>query len=150
MPTKKKAAPKRTTPNKAAKKVMSSYEDLQGHIPKLPTPAVEVFANMYSKREYEIEMEIPEFTAICPKTGLPDFGAITITYVPDKVCLELKSLKEYMVSYRNLGIFHENVVNKVLDDLVKACKPRKMTVYGEYNVRGGIYTSVTAEYVKKR
>jgi len=123
-----------------------SYEGKQEHIRELQTPAIEVFRNIYEDRDYRIDFEIPEFTAICPKTGLPDFGIVYITYYPDQWNLELKSLKEYFTSYRNLGIFHENVVNRVLDDLVKACSPRKMIVHADYNVRGGIKTRVSARY----
>ncbi len=126
--------------------MQSSYDDRQDHVPDLPTPAIEVFRNVYPDRDYRIDMEIPEFTAICPKTGLPDFGTIYLSYKPREHCLELKSLKEYFVSYRSMGIFHENVVNKVLDDIVKAAKPRWARVHGDYNVRGGILTRVTAVY----
>ena len=127
-------------------KQVSSYEGRQDHIRDLKTPDIEVFENIYSDREYTIELEIPEFTAICPKTGLPDFGIIYITYIPQKVCLELKSLKEYMVFYRNIGIFHENVVNKVVDDIVEAALPKQLSVSAVYNVRGGITTTVSREY----
>jgi 7-cyano-7-deazaguanine reductase len=127
-------------------KQVSSYEGRQDHIRDLKTPDIEVFENIYSDREYTIELEIPEFTAICPKTGLPDFGIIYISYIPQKVCLELKSLKEYMVFYRNIGIFHENVVNKVVDDIVKAALPKQLSVSAVYNVRGGITTTVSREY----
>jgi 7-cyano-7-deazaguanine reductase len=92
---------------------------------------------------------MPEFTCLCPKTGLPDFARIAIHYIPDKACLELKSLKYYELFYHNVGIFHENVVNKFLDDLVRACKPRWMEIVGEFNARGGIKTSVRAEYKKE-
>jgi len=125
---------------------MGEYEGKQGHIPALETPAIEVFENVYAGKNYRVEMEFPEFTAICPKTGLPDFGTIFVTYIPDKVCLELKSLKEYYFFYRNVGIFHENVVNKVLEDLVKACDPVELKVEAVYNVRGGITTTVEREY----
>ncbi|MCB1168658.1 MAG: NADPH-dependent 7-cyano-7-deazaguanine reductase QueF, partial [Leptospiraceae bacterium] len=90
-----------------------------------------------------------EFTAICPKTGLPDFGTIYLSYRPDQFCLELKSLKEYITAYRSLGIFHENVVNRILEDLVAACKPHWMRVHGDYNVRGGIKTRVTASFKRQ-
>lgn len=138
------------TPSKTS--ASSSYEGKQDHIRDLTLPAVEVFRNIYADRDYTVEMCIPEFTSVCPKTGLPDFGEIAITYVPNTVCLELKSLKEYIISYRNLGIFQENIVNRILDDLVRCCKPRWMRVSGRFNVRGGIGTSVTAEYpqTKKR
>lgn len=124
----------------------SSYEGLQNKIKKIKSPKVDTFKNLYPDRDYCITIDIPEFTCICPKTGLPDFAVITIRYIPDRLCLELKSLKYYELSYRSLGIFHENVVNKFLDDLVKACAPRWMEVTGEFNARGGIKTSVKAEY----
>jgi len=127
-------------------KKASSYDGRQDGIPKLKTPSIETFKNVYPKNDYTIELEFPEFTAICPKTGLPDFGTIVITYVPNNDCLELKSLKEYFLFYRNIGVFHENVVNKTLDDLVKACKPKKMKVFADYNVRGGIHTVVERKY----
>jgi 7-cyano-7-deazaguanine reductase len=93
---------------------------------------------------------MPEFTSVCPKTGLPDHGVITLTYVPDKWCLELKSLKMYMLAYRNLGIFQENVVNRFLRDVVKACKPITATVSGEFTPRGGVYSTVTASWSRRR
>ena len=111
-----------------------------------PSKNLETFANPRPQRDFEINMECPEFTCVCPKTGQPDFATIRITYVPDKICLELKSLKLYLWSYRNEGTFHEAVTNKILDDLVAACQPRKMTVVGDFNVRGGIHTTVTATY----
>ena len=107
---------------------------------------LETFANPRPQREFEINMECSEFTCVCPKTGQPDFATIRITYVPDKLCIELKSLKLYLWSYRTQGTFHEAVTNKILDDLVSACQPRKMTVFGDFNVRGGIHTTVTASY----
>lgn len=125
------------------------YEGRQGHIPQLETPPIEVFENVYAGNDYLIELENPEFTAICPKTGLPDFGVIYISYKPGKYCLELKSLKEYFVFYRDMGIFHENVVNKVLDDLVRASSPRYLKVRADYNVRGGIKTRVEREYTAR-
>ncbi|PJA78535.1 MAG: NADPH-dependent 7-cyano-7-deazaguanine reductase QueF, partial [Nitrospirae bacterium CG_4_9_14_3_um_filter_51_5] len=99
-------------------------------------PRIETWPNQYPG--YEITIEIPEYTAICPKTGLPDFGTIRLTYVPDKSCLELKSLKMYIHAYRNLGIFYENVVNKILADFVKACRPVSASVTGEFTARGGL------------
>ncbi|HBS05980.1 MAG TPA: NADPH-dependent 7-cyano-7-deazaguanine reductase QueF [Leptospiraceae bacterium] len=123
-----------------------AYEGRQDHVRDLKFPEIEVFANIYPGKSYRIDMEIPEFTAICPKTGLPDFGILYLAYKPAEFCLELKSLKEYVTAYRNVGIFHENVVNRMLDDLVKACKPRWMRLHGDYNVRGGIKTRVTATY----
>jgi 7-cyano-7-deazaguanine reductase len=129
------------------KKSASLYEDKQDHIPDWQTPSIEWFENVYTGRDYTIEFTIPEFTAVCPKTGLPDFGSIYIEYSPRDRCLELKSLKEYFMAYRNVGIFHENVVNKVLEDLVAAVDPYKMKVVGDYNVRGGVKTVVRREYV---
>lgn len=127
----------------------SSYDGRQSHIPSLATPEIEVFENVYKDREYTIEFSIPEFTAICPKTGLPDFGTIEITYAPADVCLELKSLKEYMFFFRNVGIFHENVVNKITEDVIRACNPIFLKVRGDYNIRGGIKTVVSREYRKQ-
>ena len=109
---------------------------------------LETFPNPYPGRDYEIAMECPEFTSLCPMTGLPDFGEIRITYVPDAKCVELKSLKYYIIEFRNRGIFYEHVTNEILDDLVAALQPRRMTVVGDFSVRGGIKTLVTAEYRK--
>ncbi|OGU46044.1 MAG: NADPH-dependent 7-cyano-7-deazaguanine reductase QueF, partial [Ignavibacteria bacterium GWB2_36_8] len=109
----------------------------------------EVFKNEYPNRDYNIIHSAPEFTSVCPKTGQPDFGKITIEYVPDELCIELKSLKLYLNSYRNDGIFYESVTNKILDDLVEACKPRYMLITSEFNVRGGISSTVEAEYMKE-
>ena len=111
-------------------------------------PAIETFPNPSPERDYEIAIRCPEFTSVCPKTGLPDFGEIRITYVPDDRCIELKALKLYMVGFRNQGIFYEAVTNRILDDLVAACRPRRMTVVGDFSVRGGISTQVTADYVQ--
>jgi len=124
----------------------SDYEGRQGHIPELETPVIEVFENVYSGKDYLIQLHFPEFTAICPKTALPDFGVIDIEYRPALYCLELKSLKEYFNFYRNLGIFHENVVNKVFEDIQKSCQPNALKVKVIYNVRGGITTTVEREY----
>ena len=110
---------------------------------------LETFPNPRPGREYEIEIRCPEFTSVCPKTGLPDFGEIVVHYVPDDLCLELKALKLYMVGFRNQGIFYEAVTNRILDDLVAACQPRRMTVTGSFSVRGGISTVVKADYVKE-
>lgn len=109
---------------------------------------LETFPNPRPGRDYDIEIHCPEFTSVCPKTGLPDFGEIIIRYVPDQLCLELKALKYYMVEFRNRGIFYEAVTNEILDDLVAVCSPRRMTVTGDFSVRGGISTSVTATYEK--
>ncbi|HXG52090.1 MAG TPA: preQ(1) synthase [candidate division Zixibacteria bacterium] len=111
-----------------------------------PRTELETFPNPRPGRDYEIAMECPEFTCVCPRTGQPDFATIRIRYVPDTLCLELKSLKLYLWSFRDQGAFHEAVVNRILDDLVQACRPKSMTVTGDFNVRGGIHTVVTAEY----
>lgn len=124
----------------------SRYEGLQENIRRLKTPRIEVWQNKYPNKEYIINLEVTEFTCICPKTGLPDFATIRIEYSPDKYCIELKSFKMYTIFYRNLGIFHEHAVNKMLEDLVRACRPRWLKITGEFNVRGGIKTVVTAEY----
>lgn len=110
---------------------------------------LETFPNPRPGREFVIEIRCPEFTSLCPKTGLPDFGEIIVRYVPDDLCLELKAVKYYMLSFRNQGIFYEAVTNQILDDLVAACQPRRITVTGNFSVRGGISTVVTAEYEKK-
>ena len=111
---------------------------------------IETFSNPFPGRDYSIDMECPEFTCLCPKTGQPDFGILDISYIPDKLCIELKSLKIYLTSYRNEGGFHEKVVNIILDDLVSACKPKKMKIVGDFNVRGGIHTTVTVEHFGKK
>jgi len=110
-------------------------------------PEIETWPNQFPK--YEITIDIPEFTSVCPKTGLPDFGTLIIHYMPDKLCLELKSLKEYLLTYRNLGIFQENIVNQVLEDVVKAAKPVWAVVKGEFRPRGGIGTIVEARWPRK-
>jgi 7-cyano-7-deazaguanine reductase len=107
-------------------------------------PRLETWPNQYPG--YEITIEIPEYTAICPKTGLPDFGVIRLTYVPDQSCIELKSLKLYIHGYRNVGIFYENAVNKILADFVKACRPVSATVTGEFTARGGLRSVIQARY----
>jgi 7-cyano-7-deazaguanine reductase len=112
------------------------------------TPTLETFPNPRPERDYEIAINCPEFTSLCPKTGLPDFGEIRITYVPDALCVELKALKYYLIGFRNRGIFYEHATNQILDDLVAAIHPRRMTVVGDFSVRGGIKTSVTARYEK--
>lgn len=127
----------------------SSYEGLQNGVRNRKMPPVEVWRNQYREREYIIKIDVPEFTSICPKTGLPDFANILIRYVPDEYCIELKSLKHYTIFYRDLGIFNENVVNKILEDCVNACRPRWMEVTGEFNARGGIKTTVRAEHKKE-
>ena len=115
----------------------------------METPEIEIFKNQYADKEYIVRLNCPECTCICPKTGLPDFATINLSYIPDEVCIELKSFKLYLVSFRNVGIFHENLINKILDDIVKACKPRWAKVEGIVTPRGGIQTTVTAEYKNK-
>ena len=110
-------------------------------------PEIETWPNQF--RGYEVEISVPEFTSICPKTGLPDTGIITVRYVPDKVCLELKSFKMYTIAYRNLGIFQENVVNCFLRDIVKACRPVSITVTGDFVPRGGLGSKMTASWSKR-
>jgi 7-cyano-7-deazaguanine reductase len=111
---------------------------------------LETFPNPRPDRNYEIFISCPEFTSLCPKTGLPDFGEIRITYIPDAACVELKSLKYYMIAFRNRGIFYEHVTNQILDDLVALLQPRQMTVVGDFSVRGGIKTVVTATYSRPK
>ena len=111
----------------------------------MPEP-LETFPNQFPDRNYEIEISCPEFTAVCPKTGQPDFGTILITYIPGATCIELKSLKLYLQGFRNKGIFYEHSINTILDDLVAACKPRRMRVIGQFTPRGGISSRVTAVF----
>ncbi len=113
-----------------------------------PLPAIETWPNQFPG--YEIVIDIPEYNAICPKTGLPDFGTLEIRYVPDRDCIELKSLKLYIVAYRNVGIFYENAVNRILRDCVSACRPRRMTIAGKFSSRGGISSTVEARYADGR
>jgi 7-cyano-7-deazaguanine reductase len=114
----------------------------------MPSKALDVFPNPNPARDYVIHMQIPEFTCLCPLTGQPDFAALTIEYVPERKCIELKSLKLYAWSFRDEGAFHEAVTNQMLDDMVKACAPRFMRVTARWNVRGGIFTDVVAEHRK--
>ena len=114
-----------------------------------PLPEIEVWPNQYATG-YEIEIEMPEFTSICPKTGLPDHGTLILRYIPDKFCLELKSLKMYTLAYRGLGIFQENVVNRVLADVVKYAKPIQATLTGDFMPRGGVHTTITATYARPK
>ena len=107
---------------------------------------LETFPNPRPERDYQITIRCPEFTSVCPKTGLPDFGEIRIVYTPDKTCIELKSLKYYLLDYRNQGVFYETLTNKILDDLVAACHPKRMTVTGDFSARGGITTTIDATY----
>ncbi len=115
-------------------------------MPSRPSRQIVTFANPSPRREYVIRHECPEYTALCPVTGQPDFGTIVVVYAPDKKCIELKSLKLYLWSFRDEGHFFEQVTNMILDDLVKACRPRWMTVIGRFNVRGGIGTTVVARH----
>jgi len=125
----------------------STYDGRQEDVREWQLPPIETFRNVYPDREFAVTMAIPEFTCVCPKTGLPDFATLTLEYVPNELCLELKSFKEYLLAYRQRGIFHENVVNRVLDDVVAACAPRRARLTGVFNARGGIQTTVTREYV---
>jgi 7-cyano-7-deazaguanine reductase len=143
MAVKRKASAGR---GKAALGTSETYEGRQNHIPGLKLPEIETWEFQYPGSATTLEVSVPEFTCICPKTGLPDFATLVISYVPNRLCLELKSFKEYMNAYRELGIFHEHVVNKVLTDCVRACKPRSMEVRGVFNARGGIQTTATAGY----
>ncbi len=127
----------------------TSYDGLQENIRGLKTPRIEVWKNQYPDKVYTISLDIPEFTCICPKTGLPDFAVISIEYSPLEYCVELKSFKLYTISFRNLGIFHEHVINRMLEDFVSACKPRWARISGVFNPRGGITTTVTREYKRK-
>ena len=126
-----------------------TYEGLQKNVRIFKTPKLEVWQNQYSDRDYLVRIETDEFTCICPKTGLPDFATVIIEYVPDKWCVELKSFKLYLAHFRNVGIFHEHVTNRILDDLVKSCKPRYMKLEMEYHLRGGIKTTTKAKYRKR-
>lgn len=126
----------------------SKYEGLQKNIRRLKAPRIETWENQYPDKDYTVTLDNPEFTCVCPKTGLPDFANISIQYKPGKSCVELKSLKMYMLFYRDIGIFHEHVINKILDDFVNSCKPRWAFIRGEFNTRGGIKTTVSAEYKK--
>jgi 7-cyano-7-deazaguanine reductase len=114
----------------------------------VPLPKIECFRNQF--KNYEITISIPEFTSVCPRTGLPDFGTITIRYVPNQRCVELKSLKMYIFAYRSLGIFYENAVNRILRDFVKASRPIKAWIMGEFNVRGGMKSVIEASYPPKK
>ncbi|MFH1406856.1 MAG: preQ(1) synthase [Candidatus Omnitrophota bacterium] len=124
----------------------NTYEGLQQDIRKLKLPKIEVWGNKYADKNYQIHLEIPEFTCFCPKTGLPDFALINVWYAPRKNCVELKSFKYYINAYRDIGIFHEHAVNRILEDFVSACKPRWVKIEGIFNARGGIKTTVVAEY----
>ncbi|MBK1718411.1 preQ(1) synthase [Thiocystis violacea] len=115
-------------------------------MPSVPSKALEIFPNPQPERDYTIRIRVPEFTCLCPKTGQPDFAELTLEYIPERQCVELKSLKTYVWSYRDEGAFHEAVTNRILDDLVEATQPRFMRLTADFNVRGGIYTTVVAEH----
>jgi len=119
---------------------------LGGPMATTPTKSLETFANPNPDRDYVIRFECPEFTCLCPKTGQPDFATIRVEYVPDRLCVELKSWKLYLWSYRNEGAFHEAVTNRILDDLVAAIRPRRAQIEGDFNIRGGIHTVVIADH----
>ncbi len=119
-------------------------------MPTQPSRTLETFPNPKPERDYVIRFECPEFTCLCPKTGQPDFATIQVEYVPDRLCVELKSFKLYLWSYRDQGAFHEAVVNRILDDLVQALAPRRAQVTGDFNVRGGIHTTVVCEFPQSR
>ena len=135
--------------NKDTTREMSRYTEKEAKSGlKEKFPPIDTFPNQFP--DYEIKIEIPEFTSICPITGLPDFGNIVIRYVPKEQCLELKSLKMYILAYRNLGIFYENAVNRILEDIVKACRPVSTSVTGEFNPRGGMKSIVEAHYPRTK
>ena len=133
-----------TTPNRVTQ--LGSKSRLSEAQIEQPRSILEVFDNPRPSRDYQIQFVFPEFTSVCPVTGQPDFATITIRYVPDKYCVEMKSLKLYFFSYRNKGIFYEAVTNAILDDLVAVLKPRKLTVIGDFAVRGGTAATITVEY----
>ena len=114
-----------------------------------PLPEIKCFPNQFVEVDYKIEIIIPEYTSVCPKTGLPDCGEIIIEYIPHELCVELKSLKFYILAYRNLGIFYENAVNRIFEDFAKTVKPRWVKIRGKFNPRGGIYTKIEREYRKE-
>ncbi len=122
------------------------YEGLQAGIRSLKTPRIEAWKNQYPDKRYTVILDVPEFTCICPKTGLPDFANIKIEYSPQGHCIELKSFKMYTIFFRNIGIFHEHLINRMLDDIVRAAMPRWARITGVFNPRGGITTTVSAEY----
>jgi len=128
------------------KDTISTYEGLQKSIKTLKTPEIEIWENQYAGTEYTVMIDLPEFTCICPKTGLPDFAAVKIEYGPGRHCVELKSFKMYTIFFRDVGIFHEHLVNKMMEDFVKAVKPVWARITAVFNPRGGITTTVTREY----
>jgi 7-cyano-7-deazaguanine reductase len=134
---------KQLTPSHLGKKSILAAEEIAN-----PISILDTFANPFPQRDYQIEFVFPEFTSVCPVTGQPDFATITITYIPDKRCVEMKSLKLYFFSFREKGIFYEAVTNSILDDLVKTLQPRSMTVVGRFNARGGTFGTITATYAR--
>ena len=139
------------TENKNNYKDLSILKKSELHYPETPDEAIlETFDNQYSQRDYWITFNCPEFTSRCPITNQPDFGKITIRYIPDKKCIESKSLKLYLFSFRNFNTFHEEIVNRILDDLVQVCQPRKAVIIGDFNQRGGISITVESEYQDDR
>jgi 7-cyano-7-deazaguanine reductase len=127
----------------------SAYEGLQRQIRGLRLPAIETWGNQYPDKKYAITIETNEVTCICPKTGLPDFGSLRICYIPRARCVELKSFKLYLTAFRNIGIFHEHITNRILDDFTRACAPRWVHISVQFNPRGGITTTVEREYGRK-
>ncbi len=123
-----------------------NINSMEHRMPTRPGKQLDTFDNPLAERDYTIHIEVPEFTCLCPRTGQPDFATLSIDYVPDRLCVELKSLKLYVWSFRDEGAFHEAVTNRILDDLVRACAPRFMRIRGRFNVRGGIYTTVVVEH----
>jgi 7-cyano-7-deazaguanine reductase len=128
----------------------SAYEGLQEDVRSLKTPEIEIWENQYKDKTYTISVRTDEFSCICPKTALPDFADISIEYIPDKYCIELKSFKMYLIFFRNLGIFHEHLANRILDDIVTACKPRYAKITTVFKSRGGIGTTVSRQYEKNK
>jgi len=133
-----------------ALKNKSAYEGRQEQVRKIKLPIIEAVENKYKDRTYTVHLDIQEFSCVCPRTGMPDYAVFELDYVPGKLLVELKSLKLYLTAFRNMGIFHENVVNRVSDDFIKACRPRYLKVKGIFNTRGGIKASVIREYGKLR
>lgn len=127
----------------------SEYEGKQDYVRDVELPGIETVENQYTDRDYQVDVEYPEFTTVCPKTGLPDFASIKITYVPDKHLVELKSLKLYFIAYRNVGFFHEHFTNRILEDFVAAVDPKSADIEVEVSNRGGIYTTVRRSFVRQ-
>lgn len=127
-----------------------TYHGLQDKVRKLRTPKIDKWKNKYPDKDYKVFLRTEEFTCICPKTGLPDYAVISIEYTPGIYCVELKSFKLYLTSYRSVGIFHEHAVNKILDDFIASCKPLYARITGEFNLRGGIKTTVERVYEKDK